>query len=106
MSDVLPAGSRIEIRGTRIVLPGDVVVVPAGDNLVVHRVIGGYRRRHVAKVLTQADNATRPDMAVPLSTVIGRVVSVDGHPLKITPRARLRAFGRFLAFVWARMRST
>jgi phage repressor protein C with HTH and peptisase S24 domain len=105
MSDVLPPGSRIEICRTRTLLPGDVVVIPTGDTLVVHRVIGRYRRNHVAKVLTQADNATRPDMAVPLSAVVGRVVSVDGHPLKITPRSRLRAFGRFLAFAWNRMRN-
>ena len=106
MGEVLPPGSRIEIRGTRILLPGDLVVVPAGDTLVVHRVIGRYRRSRVAKVLTQADNAMRPDMAVPLSRVIGRVVSVDGHPLNITPRSRLRAFLRFLVFAWKRRRIT
>jgi hypothetical protein len=105
MSDVLPSGCRIEIRRTRMLLPGDIVVIPAAGVLLVHRVIGGYRRRGVTKVLTQADRGTGPDMAVPVSEVLGRVVAVDGPPLNISPGCRIRSLMRFLGFAWERMRN-
>jgi phage repressor protein C with HTH and peptisase S24 domain len=98
MPGVLVHGSRIEIRRSRRLLPGDVVVIPRDEALLVHRVIGGYVRRGVVKVLTQADSGKRPDRAVPVSAVLGRVVSVEGVALKIDLRSRLWALGRFLRF--------
>lgn len=98
MDSSIPDSSRVRIRRTRLPLPGDVVVLPVEDRLLVHRVIGAYRRNGTWKVLTRADRGTRPDMAVPASAVIGKVVSKNGHRLHISVRTRILAFARFLRF--------
>ena len=98
MDSSIPDGSRVRIRQSRFPLPGDVVVVPGEDRLLVHRVIGAYRRNGAWKILTRADRGARPDMAVPASAVIGKVVSTDGRPLRVPVGTRLLAFTRFLRF--------
>lgn len=86
----------------RLYLPGDVVVLLNGERrLLVHRVIGGYRRRGVWKWLTQADAAARPDNAVISACIVGLVSGGDCDPalVRIPLRHRLWAVGRFIRFI-------
>ena len=91
MSSSIPDGSRLRVRRTRFLLPGE-------DRLLVHRVIGAERRKGTCKILTRADRDTRPDMAVPGSDVIGKVVSQDGRPVRVPIGVRFLVFTRFLRF--------
>lgn len=74
-----------------------------GQGFRIHRVIGGYRKRRVWKVLTQADRAQRPDSAIPVRHVVGKIVAgdVSRRLVRVPPRDRLWAFWRFCRFSFA-----
>ena len=76
MAPNLQNGSNIKVRSMGFYWPGDVLVYRDQNNqLLAHRLLGYYRRRGSWKHLIQADNALRPDMGVPASQVIGKVIS-------------------------------
>ena len=85
MTPLLESGAMIQVVRQPFYWPGDLVVVHAPDGrLLVHRLLGCYARRREWCWLTQADNAFRPDPALPWSCVIGRVVGGDCHVLPPT----------------------
>ena len=106
MAPLVQDGARVRVSGAApYYWPGDVVVLPVGGRrLALHRVLGAYRRGGRWKVLTQGDLATRPDMAVLSTQILGRVQSGDCSPLliKVPFSHRLRAFARFVQFVITR----
>ena len=98
MAPLLESGALIQVARQPFYWPGDLMVVHAPDGrLLVHRLLGCYSKGWGWRCLTQADNATQPDFALPLTHVIGRVVGGDGHAyaIRIPFRHRLWACGRF-----------
>jgi phage repressor protein C with HTH and peptisase S24 domain len=78
MAPLLESGAMIQVVRQRVYWPGDPVVVHALDGrLLVHRLLGGYSKGRGWRWLTQADNALRPDAAVPGERLIGRVCGGD-----------------------------
>ena len=99
MAPLLASGAMIQVIRQPFYWPGDLMVVHAPDGrLLVHRLLGCYSKGRGWRWLTQADNALRPDLALPLTHVVGRVVGGDGHAhtIHIPFRHRLWACGRFL----------
>ncbi len=92
-------GARLQVTPVRFYWPGDVIVFQSASGLRVHRMIGFYRRRGIAKVLTRADSGYRPDAAVPLQCVLGKVTSVNDMPLSIPLKTRIISVGHFTQFV-------
>jgi len=102
MDAKIPDGSKIVIRKTRWPLPGDIVVIATHERLLVHRLIGGYRRKGAFKVMTQADRAKRPDAAVPVNAMLGKVIVVDDKPVAVSLPTRMVSLGRFIGFLTRR----
>ena len=76
MTPSLGNGERIEITGARFYWPGDILVYrDQYGRLLVHRLLGYYRRNGAWKYLIQADNARGADMGAVRSQIIGKVVS-------------------------------
>jgi hypothetical protein len=103
----IETGSRVDISPASFYWPGDVVVALSNDShFLVHRVIGGYWRSGKFKVLTQADSALRPDMAVLPGDILGRVTGGSCHPhaVSIPVTHRLKALLRFGRFISKRVR--
>ena len=72
-------GDYVTLKGRRVYWPGDVIGTLASPNdLVLHRCIGYYVNGDGLRMLTQADNAKKPDGPIPLRNVIGRLD--DHHP--------------------------
>jgi hypothetical protein len=106
MAPLLESGAMIQIVRRRFYWPGDPLVVHAPDGrLLVHRLLGGYSKGRGWRWLTQADNALRPDAAVPAERIIGKVCGGQCAPAMVrVPFAhRLRAILRFLLFVLIRL---
>ncbi|RTZ99970.1 MAG: hypothetical protein DSY89_07555 [Deltaproteobacteria bacterium] len=100
MAGYIPDNSRITVRPIRLPFPGDVVVVRSAGRRVVHRVIGLYRRGGIGKVLTQADHGHRPDAAVALSSVLGKVIALNGERITVSFKTRVGSAIRFVRFVF------
>jgi len=94
----IESGARLQVTPAWFYWPGDVMVFQSAKGLLVHRMIGFYRRRGVAKVLTRADSGNRPDAAVPLQCVLGKVTSVNDIPLSIPLKTRIISLGYFIQF--------
>jgi len=78
MAPLLESGAMIQVIRQRVYWPGDPVVIHALDGrLLVHRLLGGYSKGRGWRWLTQADNARRPDAAVPGERIIGKVCGGD-----------------------------
>jgi hypothetical protein len=86
----------VRIERTKFFVPGDVVAFhcPHQRRLMVHRFLGYVRRRSAWKLMTMADQGTRPDSLVDASCVIGRVIAQGGRAYRIIPVARLKAIRR------------
>lgn len=101
MMPLITNNARVQVTKTRLYWPGDMVVVLSPRNqYLVHRVIGVYWYSGTFRILTQADNAVRPDAAVPPDALLGKVSGGSCHPhaVKIPIFHRLRATMRFLRF--------
>lgn len=99
-------GQRLSAEPARAYRIGDIVVVresAPSNRLLVHRVIGLYRRQGRWRLVTKAETGRRPDTAVSLDRVLGQVAQVDGAALHIRWRDRLRAAWCFAAFALARL---
>ena len=106
MAPLLESGAMIQVVSRRFYWPGDPVVVHTPDGcLLVHRLLGCYSKGRGWHWLTQADNALRPDAAVPGERIIGRVCGGQCAPALIrAPLAhRLKALFRFFLFILIRL---
>lgn len=102
MMPLIQNNSRVQVTSARLYWPGDVVVVLSpGRQYLVHRVIGVYRRSGTFRILTQADNAVRPDTAVQPDALLGKVSagSCHRHAVKVPISHRLAATIHFLHFL-------
>lgn len=93
--------SRVQVSPARFFWPGDVVVVLSQHKqYLAHRVIGAYGRFGRVKVLTQADASLRPDTAVAISAILGKVSGGLCHPhvVSVPLHHRLKAMLRFVQF--------
>ncbi len=96
MSPLVTDGQHVTLESRSLYIPGDVIgmCMPDGQ-LTLHRCIGYSVDSRGVRLLTQADNATAPDPAVPLSRVIGKLA---GHRPRATERTNAafkcaRAYG-------------
>lgn len=101
MAPHLVHGQPVVVRRMSWCWPGDVLVFfsPLSDRLIAHRLIGGYWRNSGWRLLTQADKATTPDLALRPEQVLGRIIAPS-----VPRKQRLAAILRFLAFAWRRLR--
>lgn len=106
MSPWLVDGSLVRVAAPRRLLPGDVLAYRDGNGrMVVHRLIGCYRRQGRWRLLLQADSARSPDPGIAGEQVLGKAIDVR-VPLGYRLWAVLR-FARFvIAFVWTKLRPT
>ena len=101
MAPLLESGAMIQVIRQRVYWPGDPVVIHALDGrLLVHRLLGGYSKGRGWRWLTQADNALRPDAAVPGERLIGRVCGGDCSErlIRVPLSDRWRAARQFIRF--------
>ena len=94
MAPSLNDGDRVNVRKSRLYMPGDVVVYCNGNgDLVSHRMLGRYFWKGEWRLLIKADNALKPDGGVALKHIMGKV-------LEYKPRTwmRLKSAGFFLHF--------
>lgn len=106
MAPLLASGAVIQVIRQPFYWPGDPLVVHALDGrLLVHRLLGCYSRGRGWRWLTQADNGLRPDAAVPVERIIGRVCGGDCAPLlvRVPLSHRTRAVLRFVKFALLRL---
>jgi hypothetical protein len=106
MAPQLESGAMIQVARRRFYWPGDPLVVHAADGrLLVHRLLGGYSKGRGWRWLTQADNALRPDAAVPADRIIGKVCGGQcaAAMVRVPFAHRLRAILRFFLFVLIRL---
>jgi len=106
MAPLLESGAMIQVVRRWFYWPGDPVVIHALDcHLLVHRLLGGYSKGRGWRWLTQADNALRPDTAVPADRILGKVCGGQCAPALIrAPLAhRLKALFRFFLFILIRL---
>ena len=89
MEPRLRAGDRVRVRRARFLLPGDVVVLRHGENLVIHRLLGGGPRSAGWRLLTQGDARALPDGWIDPERVIGVTDAPCPFP------GRLRSLARF-----------
>lgn len=91
MEPALHEGDVVRVRRASRFRVGDVVAFPdGGGRLVLHRVLGSYRRSGRRWLLTQGDGASRPDARVAPESVV--LVAM----LPVSARDRLHARLRFL----------
>lgn len=107
MAPLLESGAMIQVVRQRVYWPGDPLVVHAADGrLLVHRLLGGYSKGRGWRWLTQADNARRPDAAVPGERLIGRVCGGDCSErlIRVPLADRWRAARQLIRFGLTRAR--
>ena len=101
MAPLLANGAMIQVVRQRFYWPGDPLVVHAvGGHLLVHRLLGGYSKGRGWRWLTQADNAFRPDVAVPTERIIGKICGGDCSErlIRVPLADRWRAARQFIRF--------
>ena len=105
MQPLIRDRAQLQVTPARCYLPGDVVVVLSSTGTyLVHRVLGIYWKGGAIKILTRADNSTRPDSAVGLDALLGKVSGGSCRPsvVHVPLKHRLTAVSRFLCFAAAR----
>lgn len=107
MSPTLRRGELVDVVGQAFYLPGDVVAFQRADGeLVVHRFLGYAPKGSGLACILRADDASRRDAAVPMSRVLGRVVShhADGQAVRVTAIDRFAACAKFLGEIVMHLR--
>lgn len=108
MAPLVQHGAEVDVgHPGRWYWPGDVVVLLSPDRgLLLHRIIGAYRRRGAWMFLTQGDTADRPDRAVDSTLILGRACGggCSAILVDIPGRHRFRALSRFVRFALTRGR--
>jgi hypothetical protein len=89
MGPFLESGGRVRVLRRALYLPGDVVAFRRSDDrLLIHRVLGYTLSRHGLRLLAKGDRLAREDEPVPLSSIVGRVVTSQGRPWRAPWRQR------------------
>ena len=97
MRPCLDDGEAVRILDRGALLPGDIVAYCDDDGrMVLHRLIGWYRRNGSWRLLLQADSARRPDRGIPRERALGKAVDIP-----VPLRHRIRATGRYAWFAVA-----
>lgn len=95
MMPTLGPGSCITAQKANRYLPGDVLVFTTShDSMLVHRLLGTLPGE---RLLCKADREPRPDALLPITRVVGRVIEIEGQPLRTQATKRLTCC---LAFAW------
>ena len=94
MEPAIASGSTVSVVDRRWLVCGDVVVARRGGRFEAHRFLGYRPSRTGLVAITQADDATTPDTAVPIAHVIGAVDQRVSIPERW---AALLNYGRALA---------
>ena len=83
MSPLLSGGKKVLVKAadSREIRLGDVVCFRSDLQLVAHRVVRIRRSRKGVHFLTKADNGPTFDRYVASDKVLGKVTTVEGHPL-------------------------
>lgn len=106
MQPYLLDGTRVLVATRRFYWPGDVLVVNSPTlGLIVHRLIGCYRKQGQWRWVTQADSACVADAGVGYEAILGKVIGGDCAKAVVTVPLRLRARSvyRFLRLVVSRL---
>jgi hypothetical protein len=101
MGGCVPSGSRVRLAPADAVCLGDIVLFPAGDRLVAHRVI----RFKDQSVQTMGDQCAAPDPPVARKCLLARVAAAQtGAALRSfdSPLERVLALAR-VAQAWLRL---
>jgi hypothetical protein len=77
---IQPGASLLVEFGALPALPGEIVVFPAGDRLVAHRVVALRREQDATVVVAKGDAEAFCDPPLPLSGVLGVVRAVRYSP--------------------------
>lgn len=85
----LTDGESVRVTGRKIYAPGDVVVVRRNAYWDAHRFLGYAPSVHGIVALTQADSASRADVASTRTAIVGRV------ECRVTLMDRCRALGQY-----------
>jgi hypothetical protein len=106
MRPCLVPGDRITVAPLDATAPlcaGDLVLLGAGPDWLVHRYLGPIHDNGARRVLTRGDRTHRCDVPVQPDTVLGKVVGIRRGAREFTvrtgPRHRL-----FAALAWAAFR--
>lgn len=97
MSPAIGEGERLEVRRSRLVLPGDVIVFRDNTCLVAHRLLGWVIREGAIGLVTRGDRCTHHDGVIPISHVVGRIDT----PVSVLER--MRAACAFVALILGRL---
>ena len=88
--------------------PGDIIVFRRWDRqLVSHRLLAFYRRHGEIRYLTQPDSGSRPDSAITINQVLGKVIGGACHTntFNIPLLQRFRSFAKFNWYMLSRIPS-
>ena len=97
MEPALNHQTSVRLERSGFFLPGDVVAFycPNLKQLLMHRFLGYVRCRSAWKLMTMADQGTRPDSLADVSAVLGRVTARDNQRYRISLFVRLRTICRY-----------
>lgn len=86
MEPVIMNNVRIQVAKSDALHSGDIVAyqTPADRIRYVHRLLGRLRVRGKIKYVFMPDNASFPDMLVSPTQILGRVLTIEGEPVKVT----------------------
>ncbi len=75
MAPLFSDGACLHISPEKMYWPGDIIVFRRWDRqLVSHRLLAYYRRHGEKRYLTQPDSGSRPDSAITVDQILGKVV--------------------------------
>ncbi len=78
MDPLFSDGTRLLVSPEKMYWPGDIIVFRRWDRqLVSHRLLAYYRRHGERRYLTQPDSGSRPDSAITVDQILGKVVGGD-----------------------------
>jgi Peptidase S24-like len=106
MAPSIRDGSVVEVEARKRYWPGDVLVLRSGaDQLIAHRLIGGYRKDGMVKLMTQADNGGRPDGVIAADRIVGAVCGGDcaQKVIRVPAASRLLSLARFVRYFLYRL---
>jgi len=106
MQPLIKDGAMVWVRKQAFYWPGDVLVKRGfNGQLLAHRLIGVFPRKGRLYFVSRADSATRADVPVASSQIIGRVTGGEcmASVVSVPLRHRIRATRHFIALVAERL---
>jgi len=97
MLPALEDGDRVRVTRSKMAWPGDIVLVPIGDRLVMHRMLGLRLVGGKLAMVTRGDATSKHDPATPVADVIGVLTrkATTGRSVAPSLRVRLAAVREF-----------